>query len=503
MASTVTNPEHFNEKALEKGFRSKAVNITLDEQWRIFVISLVIVDVVMMLSAFMIAYLIRFEMNVVLFNLWVTPSFQFYLRLMLVLVPTWLSIFAIKGLYSRENLLGGTKEYSSLFNSITMGMILVIAFGFLVTDFYLARAWLLMAWFFSFILLFFGRFVLRRFVYYLRTRGYFLSPAIIVGANDEGLMIAEQLLQWKTSGFNVLGFVDKKVKPGTTIYRNLKCLGSMDELDSILHEYGVEELILASSAISSRDKMVDIFKLYGFDKGINVRFSSGLYEIVTTGLTVNQFAYVPLVGVNPVRLTGVDRFIKSLMDISITIPGVIVLSPVLMLIALVVKLDSPGPIFHRRRVVGVNGREFDALKFRTMLVNGDEILEQYPELKEELLRNHKLKNDPRITRIGGFLRKFSLDELPQLFNVLKGDMTLVGPRMITKAEMDKYQKWDLNLLTVRPGITGLWQVSGRSNISYEERVRLDMYYIRNWTIWLDIQLLVQTIPAVIKGRGAY
>jgi len=316
-------------------------------------------------------------------------------------------------------------------------------------------------------------------------------------------MIAEQLLQWKTSGFNVLGFVDKKVKPGTTIYRNLKCLGSMDELDSILHEYGVEELILASSAISSRDKMVDIFKLYGFDKGINVRFSSGLYEIVTTGLTVNQFAYVPLVGVNPVRLTGVDRFIKSLMDISITIPGVIVLSPVLMLIALVVKLDSPGPIFHRRRVVGVNGREFDALKFRTMLVNGDEILEQYPELKEELLQNHKLKNDPRITRIGGFLRKFSLDELPQLFNVLKGDMTLVGPRMITKAEMDKYQKWDLNLLTVRPGITGLWQVSGRSNISYEERVRLDMYYIRNWTIWLDIQLLVQTIPAVIKGRGAY
>ena len=154
-------------------------------------------------------------------------------------------------------------------------------------------------------------------------------------------------------------------------------------------------------------------------------------------------------------------------------------------------------------MVGVNGREFDALKFRTMRVNGDEILEQHPDLKKELSKNHKLKNDPRITRIGHFLRKYSLDELPQLFNVLRGEMTLVGPRMITKAEMDKYQKWDLNLLTVRPGITGLWQVSGRSNISYEERVRLDMYYIRNWTIWLDIQLLIQTIPAVIKGRGAY
>ena len=374
---------------------------------------------------------------------------------------------------------------------------------FLVPDFYLARAWLLMAWLFSFVLLFVGRFALRRIVYFLRVRGYFLSPAVIVGANDEGLMIAEQLLHWRTSGFNVLGFVDKKVKPGTIVYRNLKCIGDIDQLDEILQEFKVEELILASSAISSRDKMVDIFKQYGFDKGINVRFSSGLYEIVTTGLTVNQFAYVPLVGVNPVRLTGVDRFIKSLMDISLTVPGVIVLSPILLIIALLVKIDSPGPILHRRRVVGVNGREFDALKFRTMRVNGDEILEQHPDLKKELSKNHKLKNDPRITRIGHFLRKYSLDELPQLFNVLRGEMTLVGPRMITKAEMDKYQKWDLNLLTVRPGITGLWQVSGRSNISYEERVRLDMYYIRNWTIWLDIQLLIQTIPAVIKGRGAY
>ncbi len=503
MASTVTEHEHFNETVITQGFRSKAINISLDEQWRILIFSLVIIDIMMTLGAFLLAYLVRFEMNVALFNLWVTPSFQFYLRLMLVLVPTWLTIFTVKGLYSKENLLGGTKEYSTLFNSITTGMILVIAFGFLVPDFYLARAWLLMAWFFSFILLFLGRFLVRRIVYFLRVRGYFISPAVIVGANDEGLMIAEQLLQWKTSGFNVLGFVDKKVKPGTIVYRNLKCLGNMEQLDDVLQEYQVEELILAASAISSRDKMVDIFKQYGFDKGINVRFSSGLYEIVTTGLTVNQFAYVPLVGVNPVRLTGVDLFIKSLMDISLTIPGVIVLSPILLIIAILVKMDSNGPVFHRRRVVGVNGREFDALKFRTMRIDGDEILEQYPELKEELNKNHKLKDDPRITQIGGFLRKYSLDELPQLFNVLKGDMTLVGPRMITQAEMDKYQKWDLNLLTVRPGITGLWQVSGRSNISYEERVRLDMYYIRNWTIWLDIQLLVQTIPAVIKGKGAY
>ena len=137
------------------------------------------------------------------------------------------------------------------------------------------------------------------------------------------------------------------------------------------------------------------------------------------------------------------------------------------------------------------------------MVSDQAILDAHPELKAELARNHKLKNDPRITRIGHFLRKSSLDELPQLFNVLRREMSLVGPRMIAPDEVIKYDQWDINLLTVRPGITGPWQVSGRSDISYEERVQIDMYYVRNWTIWLDLQILTQTIPAVLQSRGAY
>ena len=151
----------------------------------------------------------------------------------------------------------------------------------------------------------------------------------------------------------------------------------------------------------------------------------------------------------------------------------------------------------------MNGKTFDAFKFRSMHVNGDQILEAHPELKAELALNQKIKNDPRITRVGRFIRKASIDELPQLINVLRREMSLVGPRMISPEEVVKYSQWDINLLTVRPGITGLWQVSGRSDVSYEERVQMDMYYIRNWTIWLDIQILINTIPAVLKGRGAY
>ena len=156
-------------------------------------------------------------------------------------------------------------------------------------------------------------------------------------------------------------------------------------------------------------------------------------------------------------------------------------------------------------MLGVFGRPFDAFKFRTMHLNGYELLADRPEaLAEPLQRDHKLKDDPRVTRAGRWLRRFSLDELPQLFNVLLGQMALVGPRMITVEEGSKYGRQRLNLLTVKPGITGLWQVSGRSDLTYDERVRLDMYYVRNYSIWMDLQILfVQTLPAVVKGKGAY
>ena len=179
------------------------------------------------------------------------------------------------------------------------------------------------------------------------------------------------------------------------------------------------------------------------------------------------------------------------------------LFPVFLVVAIAIKLDSPGPVFYRRRVLGVNGDEFDAFKFRTMDMHSDEILKNNPDLLKEYNENYKIKQDPRITSVGKILRKTSLDELPQLMNVLRNEMAIVGPRMITPQELAKYDQWDINLMTVKPGITGLWQVRGRSDISYNERVRLDMYYIRNWTIWLDIQIIVQTIPAVLLRRGAY
>jgi len=471
--------------------------------WAVYIAYLVINDTFMTVEAFRLAYLVRFKLSLPLFIQQAEDSLPYYSSLSIVLVPLWLIIFASVGLYRKQNLLGGVDEYQLVSRATNIGLLALVVFGFLKPEFIVARGWLLLAWGFSFILVAFGRFLLRRWVYFLRRKGYFVSLAVIVGANDEGLSLAKQLTNWHTSGLKVVGFVDKKLKPGTLLQDNLRVLGPVERLDDIIQTHGIEELVLASSAISTHDKLLDIFQKYGVNGKVNIHMSSGLYEIIATGLTVKEYAYVPLVGVNKVRLTGMDRLIKSLFDYSITLPAMIFLLPLMIIIAIAIKLDSPGSVIYRRRVMGVNGTKFDAYKFRTMHMNGDEILAAYPELQEELAKNHKLKSDPRVTRVGRFLRKFSFDELPQFLNVLRGQMSMVGPRMICPDEMKNYCHWGINLLTVKPGLTGLWQVSGRSNVSYEERVRLDMHYIRNWSIWLDLQVIWRTIPAVVKSDGAY
>ncbi|WP_322507822.1 sugar transferase [Anaerolinea sp.] len=471
-------------------------------QWTGLKITLILLDAIAISLGFLVAYLIRFELKLPIFySMEESVSLHFYLSLGIILLPLWLGIFALHGLYSRPNLLGGTKEYSLLFNATTISMFLIITANFLIPEFILARGWLLLTWVFVFLFSFTARFLLRRLVYFLRKHGMFTSNAVIVGTNAEAQLLATQFKSADTSGLNVAGYIacpssSSRAVPDENI------LGDLKEIEKIVYEKNVEEIIVTSSAVSAQE-VVALFKLFGIAEGVNLRLSSGVYEIITTGLQVQEIASVPLVKVNKIRLTGWDQALKFLLDFGLSAILLPFIFPVGLAIALCIAMDSKGPVFHRRRVMGVNGHTFDAFKFRTMYVNGDAILDAYPELKEQLAREHKLKNDPRVTRVGRFLRKTSLDELPQILNVLKGEMSLVGPRMISPEEMEKYQEHGMNLLTVKPGITGLWQVSGRSDVSYDQRVQMDMYYIRNWSIWLDLQILFRTIPAVLSRKGAY
>jgi exopolysaccharide biosynthesis polyprenyl glycosylphosphotransferase len=470
-------------------------------EWYILLPTLIVNDLFFYILSFRLAYWIRYESNWPITQFWFRPAID-YSQLRLLTIPVFIVIFTMVGLYNRRNLLGGTREYSLVFSGTTIAMFINICVGFLFPDeMVLARGWVVLTWLLSSILISAGRFIIRRIIYRLRYSGLFQNPTIIVGSNTEASLVTEQLLNAKTSGLKVVGYINCG-NFSSGIPENLTCFGQLEDLQIAIRTFRIPVVILISSALS-RDQVVDIFRKFGTSKNVDLRMSTGLFEIITTGLEVKEDGMVPLVAINNVRLTGIDQIFKLILDYCIVIPAAIILMPFFFIVGILIKIDSPGPVIHFRRVMGVNGRQFNAYKFRTMYINGDEILSSHPELIDEYQSAFKLKSDPRVTRLGKFLRKTSIDELPQIFNIIKNQMSVVGPRMICPDELEKYDQWDINLLTVKPGLTGLSQIRGRANLSYEKRVQFDMYYIRNWTIWMDLQIILQTIPAVIFRRGAY
>ncbi len=430
-------------------------------------------------------------------------SLDFYFHLTLLTIPTWLVIFALYRLYDRETLFGGLQEYTGVVNACTVGLVGMILYGFLDRQGTeeISRGWLMLVWGLSVLTVGTTRFLYRRLIYRLRRRGLFTRRVLIVGTNDEGRGVADQLRAAPQAGMHVVGFLDPRGSSERSI-DGLPVWGELNTLGELVRRWGIEELIIVPTALQ-REELLELYRDWAREEHLRIRLSSGLYELFTTGVQVQEVGFVPLVSLNRTRITGMDALMKAALDYVGAALLLVLLSPLFLLIAAAVRVDSPGPIIYRRRVVGLNGRIFDAYKFRTMMVDADAYLESHPELKREWEETGKIRNDPRVTRVGKWLRRTSLDELPQLVNVLKGQMSLVGPRMITPAELARFGRWQHNLLTVKPGLTGLWQVSGRADLSYEERVRLDMYYIRNYTIWLDLRLLLHTIRVVLQGKGAY
>jgi len=456
-------------------------------------------DVVAVATGFYVAYALRFWSNWAIFREGqMRPSF--YLALIVLLIPCWLLLFSLYGLYDSNRLFGGSEEYTLVFNACTLGMLLVVVVTFMMPDVVVARAWLLLSWGLTLVCTMLNRFLVRRLVYALRQHGRLIERVIVVGANGEGRAVAQQLRASPNAGVTIVGFVDDDLPVGTEVLPGTSVLGPVSAFQSLVEQHGADTVIIADTALV-RDRMATVYGAMETLGQLDVRLSPGLFELLTIGVQVREQGFVPLLALNKTRITGPHAFGKAIIDRGGALLGLLLLSPLLALIALLVRLDSPGPIIHRRRVVGVGNRRFDAYKFRSMYCDGEARLTQD---ERTLLRDEgKLKDDPRITRVGRFLRRASLDELPQLLNVLCGQMSLVGPRMLTQEELRHFGRLRHNLLMVRPGLTGLWQVSGRSNLGYEDRVRLDMHYIRNYSIWLDLYIIYRTVPIIFGGHGAY
>ncbi|MCJ7823670.1 MAG: sugar transferase, partial [Anaerolineales bacterium] len=296
-------------------------------QWSLYLATLVINDIVLTGAAFRIAYWIRFDLTLPIFKLDADPSFVYYERLVILTIPLWVLVFAVIGLYQRQNLLGGTNEYALFFRATTFGLLLVIVAGFLEPSLLIARGWILLAWFLTFLFGAMGRFLLRRVVYKLREYGYFMVSALIIGANEEARLLASQLMSWAKSGIQLRGILHNQHPPALNGFPQEMILGSLDQLDEIVTRFGIREIILATSALS-REEMLSIFQRYGVSSSVNLRLSSGLFEIITTGLQVKELAYVPLVSVDKVRLKGIEWFMKLGMDYSLALLGLVLISPV-------------------------------------------------------------------------------------------------------------------------------------------------------------------------------
>jgi exopolysaccharide biosynthesis polyprenyl glycosylphosphotransferase len=253
---------------------------------------------------------------------------------------------------------------------------------------------------------------------------------------------------------------------------------------------------------SNHQRILDILELCE-RLGVRARTVPDLFQLSLNRVDVEDLGGVPVIGLKAASIKGANLLVKRAMDVAIGCAMLLVAAPIMALVALAIKLDSPGPVIFRQRRVGARGQEFVVFKFRSMRAGADEEKEQLLEFNEMQGPLFKMRADPRTTRLGRFLRRSSLDELPQLFNVLRGDMSMVGPRPHTAAEVAQYQNWQRQVLETPPGMTGLAQVSGRSQLSFDEQCLLDIYYIENWSPALDVKILLRTVPKALSGEGAY
>ncbi len=461
-----------------------------DNDRRLLVISLLIADGLAIAFALYLAYYVRIGSGWLPYQ--VSREFSPYGRRILIAVPIWLSLFAFCHLYDADYLLGGPQEYANVVTGCTFGVVALMLLGFWEKDLFLSRAWFALSWLFSVITVGGVRFGLRRVGYRLRRRGLFVRRTIILGANEHGRAIAVQLGLAASSGVDVVGFVDDFLPVGTQVINELQVLGRPRDLAQLTKELRVSEVIVVPNALAW-ETFREIIRLASTTDGFEIKLSPGYYEMLTTGVRVEYRNFVPLISIERARITGIDAWLKSLLDYGLALLALVVLAPFMALIAVGIKLTSTGPILERHQVLGCQNERFHTLKFRTGLTGNPRPIFANPlSFPRELAACYPL---------GRWLFRTGLDKLPQLFNVLKGEMSLVGPRTISVGSTDACEQWLLNLLTMKPGITGPWVVAGQKR-SLEEEMRLDMYYIRNWTIWADLHILFQTLKRLVRqGRG--
>jgi exopolysaccharide biosynthesis polyprenyl glycosylphosphotransferase len=472
-------------------------------------VGLLALDAGMAFLGFVLAYWIRYVLQLGQAVLEVNYlPFSSFLWIGLTLVAFLLVLFEGRGLYQLPRGSSWLEILSRVAGSTTLAIaaLIVVLYG---TRILYTRLLYAYAWFTIIACVTLGRGLALRVRRWLWSQGIATQRVLVVGAGPLGQQVMRGIRQQPQLGYFLVGYVhdtplpeaSSSPSPFASTEEPPRYLGRPEDLSLVLEPCHIDEVIIAlpSDAHQSSLAVANLCQ----SEGVEFRIAPDIYEMSFDRVDIAELGGMPLIGLKEVAIRGWNLVLKRALDILLSVLTLLLGWPLWLLIAVAIKLDSPGPILFAQKRMGRKGRPFTVYKFRTM--------HQYAEMEQERLSAFneasgplfKIRDDPRMTRVGRILRRISLDEIPQVTNILLGEMSWIGPRPGTPGEVARYEPWQRKRLEVLPGITGIWQTSGRSDLSFNDMVRLDIYYIENWSLWLDIVLLLRTIPAVISGRGAY
>jgi exopolysaccharide biosynthesis polyprenyl glycosylphosphotransferase len=469
----------------------------------------IISDGVLVWLAFWVAYQLRYKYEfggtILFFD---REPFSTYYGMSALFVGATLLAFIMRGLYRLPRWFGFLDEATLVAGGVTTSMATVILLAFLFR-FSPSRLVFLYAWICAVLFLLARRLLSRTAKHWLWSKGIGVDRVLVVGAGETGRRLMQAMMSKPLLGYQVVGFVDDGISADAlavaTEHRVTRAerLGTTDEIGDVVQSRQIDEVIIALSG-DEHERVLSIIE-HCRRRSVTFKVVPDLLQLSLDRIDIGEVAGVPLIGLKDASIRGLNYMIKRSIDIVIATLVLAIVAIPMGIIALLVKRDSAGPVFYRAPRIGKNGVPFTLIKFRCMVDGAD-------ELRADLVAEHgdvqdprlfKLPDDPRLTGIGRVLRRWSLDELPQFVNILKGDMSVVGPRPQLPDEVAKYEDWHRQRLLVTPGLTGLWQINGRSKLSFDEMVRLDLYYAEHWSPWLDLKIVLRTAPAVATGRGAY
>ena len=379
-------------------------------------------------------------------------------------------------------------------------------FGFGTALFVLKAAYLSRMFFFIFVItgtlaLLIDRALVTLALRKIQEQGYNWRHILVVGTGNRAAQFITKVRQNPDWGLKIIGVINDDEQQEIKEVNGVKVIGTLKDLLAIFHKVPVDQVVfvLPRSRLNQIQEALHVCEVEGKETSIAI----DLYDMKIARSVITEIDGIPLLSYNTVRISEWQLLVKRAMDIIISSVAIFLLSPIYVAAAVAIKLTSPGPVFFRQERLGLHGRKFQLLKFRTMRIDADKHLSQVNDLKEMTTPKFKKKKLQYITPVGRILRKFSIDEFPQFFNVLAGDMSIVGPRPTVPCEVEKYEVWQRRRFSMKPGITCLWQISGRNEIDHNGWMKLDLEYIDNFSLWLDVSIIFKTIPAVLFGKGAY